>query len=445
MSETAFTAPARARERSEIRAEVLRLVASRAKVDPGALRPEDDLRDGLGLRSLDVLVLSELVERTFHISISDEDAARLMTVGALADFVVERAAPKPDPVRSGAAAPSGTELREDGALESDFEISMQLLGMNGLSETPLIAKMLDLRWQHMTALSGVRTRDIVDEAGERLYAAVFFVETRFPNARALGTFGENDRVSVVSTLARFGTTLLDGRHYVFPYEAPASSKVPPRDDTDALARGIPWVRISNTFVKKWDGGGWLKKSRPAAPGFTRIPQIAEPPSSYEECTTIRERGHAFDVPPSYVPLTPEPVTVEYPIVPDRDMNGVGLLYFAVYPTIMDVAERRVLASAGPLALEPELIDRRTLVHRKIAYFSNADANDTLEVSLRVFVENPFLAGVADPAMAPIRLHEEIRIHRRSDQRLMAISGARKVILGHTLGDSRLLSALGEKH
>jgi hypothetical protein len=32
-------------------------------------------------------------------------------------------------------------------------------------------------------------------------------------------------------------------------------------------------------------------------------------------------------------------------VPDRDLNGAGLVYFANYPMFLDICERDVLASA----------------------------------------------------------------------------------------------------
>ena len=44
----------------------------------------------------------------------------------------------------------------------------------------------------------------------------------------------------------------------------------------------------------------------------------------------------LDVPTTYVPLTLGPLEFDYRIVPDRDLNGAGLLYFANYPTFLDI-------------------------------------------------------------------------------------------------------------
>jgi acyl carrier protein len=416
------------------------MIATHAKVDVANLASDADLREDLRLRSLDVLVLCENLEQAFEVKITDEEAASTRTARGFANLVASRANGAANRERiEKTAGPPGSELRDDGTLQTDIEISMQLLGLNGLAETPLLMRVADLRWQHMAAVAGIRTRDVVDDEGDRLYAAVYFVETSFTPARPMGTFLENDRISVLSTLERFGTSLLDGRHYVFPLDLPNDDKVIPRSPEEAAARDIPWLRISNSFVKKRDGAGWLKKSRPSAEGFTRIREVATPPSSYDESSSVKERGRFFDVPGTYVPLTPEPVVVDYDIVPDRDMNGAGLLYFAMYPAIMDVAERRVLGESAQF--ESDVIDRRTLVHRKTAYFSNAPAHDKVRTALRIWIESPYRTGVPAPEMAPIRLLEQIELRRISDDRLMAISGAKKIVMGFTLGDTTLLPLL----
>jgi probable biosynthetic protein (TIGR04098 family) len=59
---------------------------------------------------------------------------------------------------------------------------MPLTGRNNLAETPLLQYLGDQRWRHVSDLIGIPSRDIVDEAGERLYATFFYVEIEFPEA-----------------------------------------------------------------------------------------------------------------------------------------------------------------------------------------------------------------------------------------------------------------------
>ena len=73
---------------------------------------------------------------------------------------------------------------------------------------------------------GVPTRHIVDEAGERLYATFFYVEVAFPPDRPISSFGENDQFTVMSSVARYGTSMVDGIWYL--YRGPARPVCHPR-------------------------------------------------------------------------------------------------------------------------------------------------------------------------------------------------------------------------
>jgi probable biosynthetic protein (TIGR04098 family) len=68
-------------------------------------------------------------------------------------------------------------------------------------------------------------------------------------------------------------------------------------------------------------------------------------------------------------------TSDYGINPYHDINGVGLVYFAAYPTIVDTCELEQIGEG------PAWASRASTVLRDVMYFSNADANDTLVYSL----------------------------------------------------------------
>ena len=102
------------------------------------------------------------------------------------------------------------------------------------------------------------------------------------------------------------------------------------------------------------------------------------------------------------------------IEPDRDLNGAGLLYFANYPVFLDMAERTVLSKLG---LDQALLDRRSLLHRRSAYLSNASADDTLEVSV---LPSMWAKEANESGPASIGLHVELVMCRRSDGRQMMV-------------------------
>ena len=77
-------------ERLEIEARVTGLLASQRGIDPGVVRPESRLEEDLGLDSLAMLDLLLALEEACGVSIPDEVAERITTVGEAVDAVAGR-------------------------------------------------------------------------------------------------------------------------------------------------------------------------------------------------------------------------------------------------------------------------------------------------------------------------------------------------------------------
>jgi len=433
-------------DRTVIEGKVKQILGDVAGIDHTTI-PSDAHIDDLEIESMNMLVLWESLERVFSIVIGDRDVGSLTNIAGIAEFIAAKQVPavQPDRVSTKSNATRilarSNYLGPDDIMFSDLEIGMHLTGGNNLAETPLLREIGHLRWQHMSAITGVPSKDVVDEEGERLYPTFFYVEVVFPPSRPMASYGENDHLTVVSTLRRFGLSMLDGEHYLYPAHWHESQKHPPSSPEQSLQEGVPYLHFSNSFVKQWRGAEWLKQSRPINPGFSRIREMAKPPDSYAILLQAKEKRPLFDVPDAYAPLTPGPLEFDYRIIPDRDLNAAGLLYFANYPMFLDIAERTLLSTAGELAFDESLLDRRTLVHRKSVYLSNATAKDVLTIKLQAWIENPFLIEHVDPATAPIRLLLNFEMYRQSDERLMLVSTARKIVMGQALGETNLLDRL----
>jgi probable biosynthetic protein (TIGR04098 family) len=184
----------------------------------------------------------------------------------------------------------------------------------------------------------------------------------------------------------------------------------------------------------------LKKSRPANAGFQNVRELTQAPESYAAVKTAEKAGY-FSLPDaSYVRLTESTVCVDYKLIAERDVNGVGLIYFANYPVFLDICERETL-----LGLErqiPEVhLNRRTPVRRKSAYLNNASWRDTLRIETEVWIKNPFAAQGPAPEMEPVRLFSNQRMYRKSDGRLMMVSTAEKLIFGAAAEDLPFFSSL----
>ncbi len=358
--------------------------------------------DEQGLDSLQLIILRERLESSLAVVFSDDEWMTLDTPARVLAHVTSQ-------TRTEATTSPLHWTR------ADLEIGMPLTGRNNLAETPLLQYLGDLRWRHNSEIIGVPSREIVDEAGERLYATFFYVEVAFPPERPMSAFGENDRLTVLDSMARYGTSMVDGIAYLVPSTAPAD--VRPLSVDQALRAGIPAVRMSNIFVKQFAGAQWLKKGRPAHPGFLTVPTLAEPPDSYE-ATKSAERDGTFESPGAdWRPMTRGPVVREYRLVADRDLNGAGLVYFANYPMFLDICERDVLASAE-VALSDDEIDHRTVVRRRSAYLNNASSRDTLRVETEPWCRI---------STSGLQLRVTSRMFRNSDARLMMVSTVDKVV------------------
>jgi len=418
---------------------------------PGAsITGDAHIMKDLGGDSWQYLEFRTELERVFRITIPDAEVDRLGTVDECSELVGEYLNRETPARTEGEAAPAGAKkawkagdayLGEDGAYYVDFEVSIHHMGRNNLSETPLMMVLGDMRWSHLNQFTGVPSKQLVDETNDRLYATFYYLQMRFPRQTPMASFGENDRLTIVNTLNSYGNSVMDGYSFFYPASWPMEKKIPLKNGKQAEEMGIPYIRSSNVFVKMLQEASWLKKSRPAQPGVDNIPKIAEVPDSYVLIKQASQDGSFGPPPEHFSSITPETLQVEYQIEPDRDLNGAGLLYFANYCMIQDIAERRLLPEKPLIPIGHDLLDARTVVSRESAYLATAKQSDSIFVSIDAWLENPFLSDHPAPEMAPIRLFMNYEMVRRSDGRKMLVSQAEKVIFGKTLEDAGLLEPL----
>jgi len=76
-------------ERAGIEAKVAALLSGQRGIDPGIVRPEARLEEDLGLDSLALLDLLLALEEACGVTIPDEVAERITTVGEAVDAVAE--------------------------------------------------------------------------------------------------------------------------------------------------------------------------------------------------------------------------------------------------------------------------------------------------------------------------------------------------------------------
>jgi acyl carrier protein len=66
-------------------------LADELEVDPGRITEDTRFKEDLDADSLDLYTLVQELEDSYGVKMSDEEAARITTVGLAVDFVLERA------------------------------------------------------------------------------------------------------------------------------------------------------------------------------------------------------------------------------------------------------------------------------------------------------------------------------------------------------------------
>lgn len=83
--------PAGTPDRQQVFERVRTLLGETLQKDPSTIRPEDHLRDDLGVESVDFLTLVFELEDAFGRSLEDDELAGLDTVGSVVDLLVSGA------------------------------------------------------------------------------------------------------------------------------------------------------------------------------------------------------------------------------------------------------------------------------------------------------------------------------------------------------------------
>jgi len=76
---------------SRIQDKARALIASKMKLDESEITPEKNIFNDLGADSLDFVELSMLLEREFNVKFTEDDTAKVKTVGDLYELIEQYA------------------------------------------------------------------------------------------------------------------------------------------------------------------------------------------------------------------------------------------------------------------------------------------------------------------------------------------------------------------
>jgi probable biosynthetic protein (TIGR04098 family) len=261
-----------------------------------------------------------------------------------------------------------------------YALNMPQMALGGLSEHWLSKEFGDAHWSMITRGLGEPSSALYDGKGDRLYATI--TRLRIAATDPLARFAENECLTLDGRISRLG----GGMFFSELVLAGAGKTIQ--------------ASLMSSFTKRGSltSNSGLLKGQPIIPPGCSIPDLAAMP---ELGQGYRDRRN--------ITLAPALFETFYDILPYHDINGVGLLYFAAYPTISDLCELQYMGRGNAWAMEASTI------RRDVFYFANSDVHDRL--IYRVHARRDLPDGI----------EIESSISRASDGTLMAYLATHKVV------------------
>ena len=287
----------------------------------------------------------------------------------------------------------------------------------------------DRQWATISGLLGVPSREIVNKQGDRLYASFVDVELNM-GPRALEHFGEGVRVHARNRAELYARTLVEGMFAFDTDEVGDNALAAIRSRDDLREIGVPWVYMTNAFIARFGANDRLKVFEPHGLNDQDVPETSGRPGGISDHERVQSTGNIEPV--SEEDGDPVPAVHEgpipYPIVPESDLNGAGLLYFARYPAIMNYGERLFLCERIGQPISAPLVQCLSTRHRRLYYFANAAPWDTINIRMSARLLPDQEAGPLSPRYRTLlEMLFRIDLFRASDNTLMASSLVRKAL------------------
>ncbi len=321
----------------------------------------------------------------------------------------------------------------DGWNEFSFVVQMPHLAPGEkLSEVEFLKMLAAFQWEAIARALGRRPSEIASESGERLYGSVIDTELCFARGYGQERLGEDAEIHVCNRVRFFAKKFVEGLFLIDDKPIPGELLESIERFEDLAATGLSWGRMTNAFIARSGGNSRLKVYKPAGADDLDIPELSQPPFGINEQGRVQSSGEIEPLDEGdeagleLLPVRNEPIL--YEIVPESDLNGAGLVYFARYEAMMNYGERRFLMERLDRPLSADFTAALSTEHRKVFFFANAAPSDTVEIHVQARLvprgsfEPPMLGG---GYRVPLKILFRIDLYRCSDKMLMASSLVRK--------------------
>jgi len=298
-----------------------------------------------------------------------------------------------------------------------------------LSEVEFLKILAAYQWEAIARALGRRPPEIVNAQNERLYGSVIDVELHLGQHHSAEILGEDASIRVRNRVRFYARKFVEGLFLIDNREIPDEQLEGLDGRASLRARSTSWACMTNAFIARTGGNVRLKVFRPVGADGPDVPEMRETPLGIVEqgrvqaSGEIERLGDGGALEGSGIPLVDlKGVPICYRILPESDLNGAGLVYFARYEAMMNYAERIFLSERLPWPISTELVSYLSTEHRKAYFFANANPSDS--VDCRVSATLHPLGATAPPTpslayRAPAKFLFRTDLYRGSDNVLMA--------------------------
>lgn len=242
----------------------------------------------------------------------------------------------------------------------------------------------DWTWETVATACDTEVLNATNPEGEPAYLAFSYFHVQGTPALHLRSFTFGDELDVVSAVFGFGSESILTLHEISrACEEAEKRPIVAEDFYEGARPDILRVENFNRWISRSqrDSNQALQASSPAGFRYAHLPTTPDrysPRSVYHQGRTKGSFGDPSAL--GYAPVA-ERFTLEYRVDVSRDLNGVGLLYFASYFSIVDHA---LLENWRALGRTDRSFMERVVVDQKVCYYGNADIDTVLSIDVHAW-------------------------------------------------------------
>lgn len=260
-------------------------------------------------------------------------------------------------------------------------LSPSMCGHNSL----FVAQLADWTWETVSTACGTDMYLEKNAGGSPTYLSFFYLRMLAGPAAQMHNFTFGDVIDVTTTAYNFGTESMLTLHRVerAPRYGVAPRAVDPVEFYERRDPNALYIESLNRWItrSKPASNEALVKSSPAGILTSHLPVLPDRYSPRLSYDVARKAGSFHDAASPDYELVVDDYTIDYTIDAARDLNGVRLVFFASFASIVESGLLKLWKHLGRGV--QSFLDR-VVLDRRICYVANAEIESPLQLTFKVW-------------------------------------------------------------